>query len=309
MLSICIPIYNCNVKKLTEELYYQAGKQNINYEIILIDDFSENKIHTQNELLKNADIRYIRLEKNIGRAKIRNFFLQYAQYEYLLFLDCDSQIVNDNFLKNYLSAINKNTEVICGGRIYKKIKTQKKYRLRYFYGIQRECIPAEIRNRNPYQSFMSNNFLIKKEILKKLPFNEKIKGYGHEDTLFGYRLKQNSIAVLHIDNPAAHNFDENNREFLKKTEQAIKNLIFIYQNLTDKNFGEEVKLLRTYNNLKKLHFDIILRPAASFLSPIIKIILIKTGKTLFLFDIYKLFYLIKNVTKPAKIWKTTEFNG
>jgi len=41
---------------------------------------------------------YIQLDNNIGRAKIRNLFLKYAKYDYLLFLDCDTFIISDDFV-------------------------------------------------------------------------------------------------------------------------------------------------------------------------------------------------------------------
>ncbi|MFR9165283.1 MAG: hypothetical protein ACLVKO_03265 [Dysgonomonas sp.] len=42
MISICIPIYNCCVSELVSDLKKQADIVNIPYQILLIDDFSEN---------------------------------------------------------------------------------------------------------------------------------------------------------------------------------------------------------------------------------------------------------------------------
>jgi len=295
MLSVCIPVYNCDLKILVGEILHQSAQQKINIEIVLIDDHSETVYHQKNKLLSGENIQYIRLEQNIGRARIRNLFLKYAKYPYLLFFDCDSKIIKPDFLQNYLSLINKDTAVVCGGRSYQKIIPQRKYRLRYVYGINRECMPASVRNQNPYRSFLSNNFLIKKEILRKFPFDEQIIGYGHEDTLFGYCLKQNHIPVLHIDNSVEHDFDETNEEFIKKTEQAIENLIFISKNLVDSEFADEVKLFYIYKKIKKYYLTVILSIIAPFLLRVIKIILIKSGKSLFLFDIYKLIYLSRKI--------------
>ncbi len=293
MLSVCIPVYNCKINVLATSLLNMAKQETFPVEIILIDDASLFVYHEQNKLLARENIHYIRLDENIGRAKIRNLFLKYAQYEYLLFLDCDSKITKPDFLHTYLTTINKNTEVICGGRVYEEKKVQKQYRLRQKYGISRECTNANQRKQKPYASFMSNNFLIKKEILRKIPFDERLRGYGHEDTLFSYRLKQNKTRVQHIENPVQHDFDENNLEFIKKTEQGIKNLIFINKNLVGADFAGEVRLLNSYNNLKKYHFNKILQILAPALLPLIRKILIKTTSTIFLFDIYKLLYFIK----------------
>ncbi|MCF6242370.1 MAG: glycosyltransferase [Bacteroidales bacterium] len=293
MLSICIPVYNCKVNLLTNALLDMANRQSVPIEIILIDDASLFVYHKQNVLLAGKYVKYIRLDENIGRAKIRNLFLKYAKYEYLLFLDCDSKLTKHDFIAAYLSSINKNSGVICGGRIYDAKKKERNYRLRQKYGIDRECPPVNKRKQNPYSSFMSNNFLIKREIFQKIPFDERLKKYGHEDTLFAYRLRQNNILVQHIDNPALHDFDEDNREFIKKTEQAIENLLYISNNLAGDKFFKEVKLLRTYEQLKKYSFDKVLLFSFVYFLPLLRKILINSGGELFLFDIYKLLYIIK----------------
>ena len=90
MISICIPVYNFNITSLVNELSNQVNSLNIPCEIIVIDDCSENfKRINKIECEKHT---YIELSENIGRARIRNLFLKYAKYEYLLFLDCDSLV-------------------------------------------------------------------------------------------------------------------------------------------------------------------------------------------------------------------------
>ena len=293
MLSVCIPIYNCFVSDLCIELQNQSDNLKINSEIILIDDASDKKFKHENIKIANGNIRYIQLKDNIGRSKIRNLFLQYAQYNYLLFLDCDSQIKNADFLQNYLIEIKKNIAVICGGRIYENTKTSKYLHLRKLYGTQRECISAAERSKKPYASFLSNNFVIRKDILQKFPFEEKIINYGHEDTLFGFRLKNKHIQIRHINNPVLHDFNENNEVFLTKTEISINNLIFICNTLENKDFVQEVKLLRIYTKFKKYKLQYLLIILAGILLPLLKYILIKQGKPLYLFDLYKLLYLSK----------------
>ena len=122
MISICIPVYNFNVSLLLEELSRQMEKAEASVELILIDDCSSSENKELNKSACNKH-RYIELEKNIGRAKIRNLFLEYAQYEHLLFLDCDSLIPKETFLSNYLKAIKEGeSSIICGGRIYDRAK-------------------------------------------------------------------------------------------------------------------------------------------------------------------------------------------
>ncbi|NJO91960.1 MAG: glycosyl transferase family 2, partial [Chloroflexia bacterium] len=201
---------------------------------------------------------YLELQKNIGRSAIRNSFLKYAKFENLLFLDCDTRIQNNNFISNYLI---DNADVICGGRIYSQKPNERKYLLRWKYGINRECKLADQRILEPYHSFMTNNFIVKHAVFRRTQFDERLKGYGHEDSLFGYHLMKNNFLIKHIDNQTIHDFSENSDEFLEKTQQGIENLLFIHQRLIPNGeFAEINKLLATFEKIKRI------RSLLSFLS-------------------------------------------
>ena len=72
---------------------------------------------------------------------------------------------------------------------------------RWKYGKSREQKTAKVRREFPYHSFSSCNLFIRKEIIQRICFSEKLLQYSHEDTLFGLELQQLSIPILHIDNP------------------------------------------------------------------------------------------------------------
>ena len=116
-LSICIPVFNFDVNELISDLQNQIDSDKLDAEILLIDDASNREFVNINENLQSKVNQFIFLDKNIGRSKIRNLFLKYTNSEYLLFLDCDGKIINNNFLKTYFDFINKqNPDVIFGGR-------------------------------------------------------------------------------------------------------------------------------------------------------------------------------------------------
>ena len=297
MISICIPVYNFNIASLIDELSKQAKDLGVPCEIICIDDASEKIYQKQNAHIADKTV-YVELPHNVGRAKIRNLFLQYAHYQNLLFLDCDSIISNKNFLSNYLHFIgkNKNYNVVCGGRIYNNISPQKQYKLRWLYGIKRESLPVEERNKNPNASFQTNNFLINKNIFLQTQFDERITGYGHEDTLFGFALQKKNIVVHHINNPVLNGHLEMNKIYLQQTQKAVINLtrILFYVNY-DEGFINNVSLLRFYYKTKRLQPLITL--ASSITKPMIKWLLVNGYVNLSLFNFYKLGVLIKSMGK------------
>lgn len=289
MLSICIPVYNLNVKQLVLQLAQQCIDANIEFEIVLADDGSiedKNKIANR-ELSKLKYINYFEMPYNVGRSKIRNKLSDLAKYNYMLFIDCDSLVENPCLIKNYLKNINN--KVVCGGSIYSKKKPPFNKRLRWKYGIMVESNQKKQRENNSAKSFMTNNFLIQKSVMDKVKFNESLSKYGHEDTLFGYDLKKIHIYPVHINNPVLNCHIDTNKVFLKKTQLAVKNLAFITKNVDNPQlFINEITLLKTYHKL----------PAKAFLKPIFKVlypiigIIIKSGYTnLTLFNIYKLAYL------------------
>ncbi len=296
MLSICIPVYNYDAKELVLSLLEQCKKLNIKHEIIIIDDASNTEYINNFENIEN--VKHILLKKNIGRSSIRNKLAETAIYDKLLFLDCDSKIPSDKFIKNYIENFN-NESLICGGTIYQEKQYNKDKSLRYWYGVKREMKTADFRNQNPNKSFTTNNFIISKSVFKVVKFREFLNKYGHEDSLFGFELKQNNIKIKHIDNPVIHCGIEDNQTFINKSKYAIENLIIIEQKgLIDKDFFDEIKLIKTYLKVKKtglLFFQKIIFKI--FSKAIHKNLIYSRKPSLLLFDLYKLNYYSEHRNK------------
>ncbi|MDR2010739.1 MAG: glycosyltransferase [Bacteroidales bacterium] len=292
MLSICIPTYNYVVKDLIEDLIKQCEICNINFEIIIIEDGSNKEYYEQNKknLLQKKNVYHIILPENIGRSATRNMLASKAKYEKILFIDCDSKLPDSQYIKNYIKNFNHN--VVCGGTIYVKSQKTTDKILRYKYGVKREMIKASERNKNSNQSFATNNFLISKNIFQKIQFREFLKKYGHEDSLFGYELNINSYKIHHIDNPVIHVGLEDNKTFLKKTEDGISNLILIQKNdKIDIKFTDEIKLIKAQKKIDKLKINkLINNYFKKFKKKLINNLINTKNPSILLFDLYKLGY-------------------
>ena len=287
MISVCIPIYNFDVTQLVKTLVGHMKLLDVPSEIILVDDCSETFFKEVNECVCSKQT-YIKLEKNIGRAAIRNRFLDYAKYNHLLFLDCDMVVPSDCFLSKYLVAIKEHpNNVICGGLKYQEKPPLRTQRLRWKYGINRESKKVEERNQNPNKSFMSSNFVIEKNILATIRFDERLVEYGHEDTLLGFELKKRNMTNVHIDNPVLSVDLVDNKDFISNNEKAVMNLIQILEFIGyDKDFIEDITLLRTY--YKWYNFRKLILGLFFVLRPIIKFTLSKGYVNLWAFDFFKL---------------------
>lgn len=299
VISVCIPIFNFDVAALVKDLQFQSEQAGRPYEIILIDDGSEKAFQNTNSTLSSLpNCRYLQLSENIGRAAIRNRFDQLSQYPFLLFLDCDSA-APPSFIKNYLCHINESTGVIVGGRAYYADPPEDHTRyLRWYYGLNREQLDAAQRQQKPYQSFMTCNFLIKKQLLQSIRFDERLRHYGHEDTLFGYQLKLQQVSIRHINNPLYHIQLEECSTFLEKTRKGVKNLNYILDHIQmARDFREDVKLLKAYDYLQACKLTGISARVFHLLRPRLEKLLCNKKPKLWHFDLYKLGYLctISNV--------------
>ncbi len=289
MLSILIPIYNYNVTDLVTELNNQSAKLNIEYEILLVDDFSTLYKEKNSELNKLTNVTYIELKENYGRAKIRNYLAEIAKYEHLIYLDCDSGIVKIDFIEKYIDNINN--DIVYGGRIYQE-KPALDFYFHWFYGTYREAKSLEKRKINPNAGFQTNNFLIKKNVFDKIKFNENLKGYGHEDTLFGYHLKQNDIQITHIDNPIIHLGLETTDEFIRKSLNGIKNLQKILDLYPEEiELFDNIKLLKYFFIIKKMYFCFLFKAVYKMFNKFILRNLKGKRPKLYLFDMLKISFL------------------
>ncbi|MGE8556318.1 MAG: glycosyltransferase family 2 protein [Chryseobacterium jejuense] len=296
-LSICIPVYNFDVRELVFDLKKEIDSQNIDAEIILIDDASKEESRQTNRELQNITNRFIFLEENIGRSRIRNLFQQYADGEFFLFLDCDGKIEEKNFLKNYIQFIREhpNTQVIYGGREVLNSASDPDHYLRWKFAVERENLPVVLRNEKPYLSFQTNNFVIRKEVLERVKFNPEFQKYGYEDLLFAMDLKANYIKIDHIDNPILNNDLESNIVYLGKVEESVESLSHMLKDETLNSKLSEVKLVRIYNKLKNTSFKVILGFLFNMGEGNIKRKLFKGNVNLRYLDMYKLGLLFRKM--------------
>ncbi len=296
MLSILIPTYNYKVVHLVTELNRQASEQFIDFEIIVMEDGSTLFVEENDMIKEMKSCRHIILENNKGRSAIRNKLADEAKYDYLLFLDCDSEAGNENFIHKYL-AFCKEECVVMGGRIYDENETDPDKTLIITYGKKRERYNSPNMSKNKYKMFMTPNFLISKSIFNKVRFDETITGYGHEDTIFGIDLQSKNIDFLMIDNPVIHNGLENNDTYIKKNEFALDNLYRIYVNGRYPDIATKSKVLSLFLKLKKYKLQNIIRLIFKLTKPLLIRNLKGIHPNLNLFDFYKLGYLCSMANK------------
>lgn len=291
-ISVCIPIYNFDVRELIYNLKKEIKNNSIDGEIILIDDASdENFKHINNELLNQVK-EFILLEKNVGRSKIRNLFLKHTDGDYLLFLDCDVKIDNENFLTNYLKEIQRNrvVEVVYGNF---KIDSAYSKTLRNRYSVEKEIFSVE--RSSDFSLLKTVNFIIKRDIFKKFPFNEHLVNYGYEDFVFAKTLEFGNVKFSAIQNPVIHIDDTSNEIFLNKTEIAIHSLYQLSQDSKNELFIKDIKVFKVAKKIIKAGLKNIFLNFYTLIETRIKKNLLSENPNLKYLDLFKLGLLLKKI--------------
>lgn len=296
-LSICIPIYNFDVRELVHDIKEEIINHQIDAEIILIDDASEEQFNRINIKLQEKADHYIFLEKNIGRSQIRNLFLQYAQGDYLLFLDCDGKITDKNFLRNYIYyiAANPNCKIIYGGRVVSDSCPDNDHYLRWKFANERENILVKQRLERPYLSFQTNNFVIKREVLEEVRFNPEFQKYGYEDLLFAMDLKSKHFPIEHIQNPIFNNDLEENKVYLDKVKESVESLSKMIGNKEINSKLSEVKLVKAFNLLNQSFLKGVFKTFFILNKHRVEERLLKGNVSLRYLDFYKLGLLVSGI--------------
>ena len=288
MLSILIPTFNHNIVSLVKELHEQVVHADIVFEIVCLDDASTLFVAENQTITQFSNTHYEILGNNVGRSKIRNLLAQKAKYDWLLYLDADVVPKDADFIKRYLPFLNDEIKIVNGGLEYEPKKPENDKLLRWYYGKEREALSADKREKAPYISFLTLNFLIHKSLFEQVHFNEDIPNLRHEDTLFSYNLMQRQIPIKHINNPIYHLGLDTFENVMRKEHESL----FALKNLLDKHLitEEYTKLSRVHQIIRKCKIRFIVTLMHKLTKSIFLKNLSSQKPSLLIFDLYRLGY-------------------
>ena len=289
MLSILIPVYNYNVYPLVLELQKQCIDCGIAFEILCQDDASQSSLNAFNENINAlSNCSFLSLKKNLAHRENRNSLAEQAKFDHLLFIDGDSIVIHDNFIKTHIDNLH-DFDVVYGGRLHPEKCPSDNQKLRWKYGRFIEDKSAENRKKKPYQSLLFNNTLIKKDCFNKVKFDKDRKKYGHDDTQLSYQLSLLKSKINHIENPVEHGDIDTNSIYLNKTKEALENLISLYEE--EIITIEFVKLIQLYHFLKQTKCTFIISKIHSVFEKYQLRNLTGKNPNLFLYNWFRIGYL------------------
>ena len=113
-ISVVMPVYNTKEEFFREAISGILLQSYRDFELLIVDDFSDTYIKDIVNSYEDKRIKYFRLNKNSGAAVARNYALERAVGTYIAFLDSDDFSAKDRFEKQ-VSFFIDNPEIGCLG--------------------------------------------------------------------------------------------------------------------------------------------------------------------------------------------------
>lgn len=226
LFSIVIPSYNSN--NLLTKCINSFGNflQHSEVEFIIIDDCSEYNQMSFLRDLKINNFKFIRNKKNLGLSRSRNIGIKKSKGKYVIFVDSDDEILENEFAAffKYVKENNINVDLIRVGLIENTIKKSVNKNKLYFdlSSYIMECFFFQ-----KYTTVMSQTHVYKREFLMNNMFYKK-RIYS-EDLLHLYVSYDNLTTIL-VTNYVYYVYKHNTGSITNsKKEEMIKDQKLIYE--------------------------------------------------------------------------------
>lgn len=285
ILSVLIPSYNRECLKLVTDLLTQIPED---AEIIVGNDksTSEEAIRAYQKIASMKRCRVYEPGTNLGRSRILNRLFELSSGEWILIMDCDTEIDNPYFIEKYLIATKEHPTDAYYGGMKNTTECPKGCELRWKYeSMAAKRLTKEYRQKNPFESLTTGNFMISREAFVQTGFCEEITQYGYEDVVLIQQLKSLGKKIYHLENRLIHLDIDDNRKFLAKTREALRTLHSLPEDIRP-----QTRMVVMQQWLKKYRLHRIVALLHIFLLPITRRILCSRFVSLRLFQFYKLGY-------------------
>jgi len=248
-ISVIIPVYNVEIyiEKCINSLINQTLKE---IEFIFVNDGTpDNSVDIIKEYQKK-DKRIKLLEKtNGGQASARNLGLKSAKGEYIAFLDSDDYVKNDTYEKMYKRAKKEDLDIVICNYFLTYTDHIEEVKNNITDKEEKIILPSEYIMLTPSPW----NKIIKKEYLINSNFSFP-EGIIYEDFASIPLLGLNNPKVVYINEPLIYYVQSDtstmrNKEYKSKYEDIFKATEYLYNNMIDKNYNEELEYLLTYHFL------------------------------------------------------------
>lgn len=227
-VSITVPVYKAEktLRLCIDSLINQTLK---NIEIILVDDGSPDSSGSicDEYALKDDRIKVFH-QKNGGSAAARQCGLEYSTGEYYTVCDSDDWVELTMYEVLYKTAVTSNADIV-DSRFYSNYPNGKQLQsASYIYKTQEQYI-EDLMTRQI--SIMTPSKLIKLDLIRNENVNYEFGVNLGEDALFIFKLLQNPIKIVVVDNAFYHYRRDMNSQSIttKISMRVVKNEEYIHK--------------------------------------------------------------------------------
>lgn len=303
VLSVLIPYYKDDPAALLNALLASpligGDRLSVPIEILIYDDGTGDEAINSNlrrlvsdfdEALKDdikrgdknqtqIGVRLFFAKNNKGRSSARNALTGFARSDWVLFLDADMLPQTDQFLANYLSAIQLgDADILFGGFSVSDKKQSNATELHRVFSQTSDCLSAVDRQISGPQYVCSSNLCVRKSVLDKEAFDPNFFGWGWEDSEWAARVSKAHI-IRHLENPALHLGLETTETLLSRFKESGSN----YLRFTNAHpeLARTLTLYKLSTKLRTIPAQKIMRPVlalmvrAGYLPPKIRLFALK----------------------------------
>lgn len=236
LISIIIPAYNveCYISICINSILSQTYN---NFEVIIINDGSTDKT---GEICKKYALKDSRIklfyQENKGVSAARNFGIEKASGNYIIFIDADD-FLEDNMIKIMYDNINKyKCDIfICNYNIIDTngIKNNLNHSEKVILELTAQDYKQKLYEHDSYRGYLWNK-LIKKDVMDTIRFDENI--HIMEDLIFLDKISKNVKKAYYINDLYLYNYVQRyssalNNKFSKKHRTVLDAYKIILNNI------------------------------------------------------------------------------
>lgn len=263
MAKLSIIVINYNTKELTlnclNSLFklYKREFENGEFEIILIDNASPDGSGKEllNQLKDRKEITFIESKENLGFGRGNNKAAEKAKGEFLLFLNSDTEVLNDGLI-NMIDFLSKNEKVgVLGARLENVDGTNQRSAVKFYslanlflmlLGFERLGMVRSSYTKIKKVDWVSGaSLMIKRKLFENLGgFDKNIFMYT-EDMELCYRVQKAGFDVFYYPNIKIVHKERGSSNTTFAILNIYKGIQYFYKKHWPKSYNIAVCLLRT----------------------------------------------------------------
>ena len=262
LVSVIIPVYNTKFKSMRMCLNSLLNQTYKNFEAIIVDDGSTNKIKDVIDefIVNNSNFKYF-YKENSGVSNTRNYGIARSTGDYICFMDSDDEF-DSHAIEKLVSLIESNNYDFVKTNFYFSSynKKQEKLASSIFTGevnnpdIKNKCLLSIIDGKMP--TFIWTLILKRSFILNTNLFNESISFM--EDKVFYYEIFSKSNNYLIDDTPTYYYYyDDFKNKDNSYWNKYLKNVNLVFDSILniDKNNNANINYINN-NAFLQINFVI-----------------------------------------------------